>query len=110
MMAKLELRYRERARGFLAFSARFAGQISGLARVVSRQTGETLSTAGLKTDAQGSAFLMTWSAELSKLSAGAVRGLETQKGAAAIDQAFRDRERDMLAYIAQRMEKEWINA
>jgi hypothetical protein len=113
LLAEMEIRYREKASGFLSFASRFPrnnrtsfGGLLGRATQVASRGGSKVAIAEIKTEGESNAFVMKWG-NFSNLSERAAEGLTTPKGLAAIDMALADRTADMMEYIRDRMGKDW---
>lgn len=112
LLAEMEIRYREKASGFLSFASRFKsnrtsfGGLLGRATQVASRGGSKVAIAEITTEGESNAFVMKWG-NFSNLSERAAEGLTTPKGLAAIDTALADRTADMMEYIRDRMGKDW---
>lgn len=112
MLADLEIKYREKARGYLAFAARFTTPISkeSITYIAGQdRVGNAVKLAAANLHKSGDAWSldMEWGSDIGKSSAGAASGLNKPQNARMIDQALGNRAKGMMKYVEDRMAKDW---
>lgn len=101
LLVKAELSARESGRGFLGVSARYPKGFRGDGRALSK-FGPALSEAVTKASDTTASLVFTWGGALSRLSAGAARGLQIDKAKQAVAEALEEVNEDILVYLARK--------
>ena len=120
MLADLEIKYREKARSFLAFAVRFKGgwkqldKVTGFTEYITstNREGGSVKLAKFATGkaGEGAEAVLTWGSELGKSSAAVGDALNKPKAMGVIDAALRVRSQRMMEYIQTRLAKDWAKA
>lgn len=113
MYADLEIKYREKAIGFLAFAVRFKGQMDKSSRLSGRNRMEqsvTLAESIMRQSGNATELAIIWSDSFSSSSGGIAAALQKPAAAQIVDATLRSRTSDMMKYVEDRMAKDWAKA